>query len=1847
MNSFLRFRDALYWSDCFRICIGLLIWVGLTTAAYAQTFVWAKQMAGGFNSGKSIAVDGAGNVYTAGFFNGTVDFDPGPGDFSLTATDIDMYVSKLDVAGNLLWARRIGGPGSDAANSVVVDGSGNVYTTGHFSGTVDFDPGPGVFNLTAGGLEGAFVSKLDAAGNLVWAKALAGNGSVDGYSIAVDGSGNVHTTGVFSYTTDFDPGPGVYSLSAVTLANTPQNDDIFVSKLDALGNFVSAYRLGDTSNDFGYAIAVDGTGSVYATGIFSGTTDFDPGPGVNNLTSTGAMYITKLDASGNLAWVKLLEGGIAAFSIAVDGAGNAYTTGTLNGTVDFDPGSGVFDLTGTGGVKGFVSQLDAAGNFVWARNLGGIGYSISVDGLRNVYTTGRFRGTSDFDPGPGVYDLTEGGSSGGNIFISKLDISGNFARASSLVGAGFDTGNGIAVDKSGDVHTTGFFEGSADFDPGSGVFNLSAGGTYDTFVLKFNQLDVVARPTLVCVGSTVALSVTANGGTSPFSYTWIAPAGATLSATNTSAVSATLTAPGEQTFTVSVAGLGGPQSTTTVSVTATGSAVSITANPSLTITSGSSTTLTASGASSYSWSSGQNTAAISVSTAGPYSVTGTSGGCSSTTGVVVTVINTAPTITGFSANPAAVCVGNPVMFTASVGNVSGGYSYTLTDGSNPVTGTSTSNTFSQSLISSSTSGQNFTLTVNSNIQIAQATTTLTVSSLPTATLSVSPSSTLSCSQTSLTLTAGGGTSYTLSNGQSNTTGQFVINQPGTYSVIVANASGCTAIASVTVFQDSSIPTVTVTPASATLTCANSSTILSASGSGTFRWNTGAITSMISATSAGIYSVTLTAINGCTATTSVQVFQDNSVPAVSINPSSFTLTCTSPTASLSAVGNGTYHWNTGATTSSITATSAGAYSVTLTASSGCTATATAQVFQNTTIPSVSISPTSTTLTCANPTVSLTAVGDGTYRWNTGSTSQVISATSAGTYSVTLTDANGCTATTSVQVFQDNSVPSVSINPSSATLTCPSPAASLTATGNGTFRWNTGATSAIISVTAAGIYSVTLTSTSGCSASTSATVYLNNNVPNLTINPASATLTCTNSSVSLTAVGSGTYRWNTSAITPTISATSAGMYSVTLTAANGCTATASAQVFQNNSVPSVSISPGSATLTCVNPTASLTAVGSGTYRWNTGATSQVISVTGAGAYSVTLTGANGCTATFSAQVSQDNTPPSITVSVSPSLTINPGQSATLTTSGATTYRWNTGAITSTIVVSSEGVYSVTGTIGICSAQASVTISAPFAISAVISHSCQQIASNRYVISFTPQYSGRNGQPISFSIANEIFPTTNVGPYTLQLYDDNPTIILHAQQGGTPGEVNYTYNWLAICRNPQPNTPPRVDQPLTDQTARVGQEFGYTIPQTTFTDNESPQSLTLAVTGLPAGLGFTPPFQIGGIPNVAGVSSVTITATDPGGLTAVATFVLTVVDPSATNAPPTLANPVADQVTIQGQPFSLSLSNTFSDAQTPQTLMLTASGIPAGLTLVGTTLSGTPSVSGTSTISLTATDPGGLSATMTFGMTVLPSSATASAPFAITGVSPLTCTQIAANRYDISFNPRYSGLNGQPISFWVQDEMSPTTASGPYSLQLYTDNPTVVLKARQTGSAGEASFTYNWLSFCQNPQPNTPPRVNQPLTDQTAKVGEEFGYTIPQTTFTDNESPHSLSLTVSGLPTGMSFSPPVQIGGVPGSTGVSSVTVTGTDPQGLSVSTSFVLRVVGSGCRDTNGAITTVKSGSWSDPAVWSCGVVPTGSDGVQLNHAISLPAGYVAEVKTLRYGSGGGLTNQTGARLRLGF
>ncbi|MBB5332801.1 SBBP repeat-containing protein [Chryseobacterium koreense] len=468
----------------------LTVFMLATIILQAQSFQWATGTGStNFDYVSSVKTDASGNVYITGFFQGTIDFDPGTGTYNLSSNGAtDVFVEKLDAAGNFLWAKSFGGTGNDESNFMNLDASGNLYIVGVFAGAVDFDPGTGVANLTSNGTTDAFLQKLDANGNFIWVKSLGGNSTIQyGNAVSVDFSGNVYTTGYFYGTLDFDPGTGVSELTS------NGGVDVFIQKLDNNGNFLWAKSFGGSGNERGKSIAIDTSGNVFTTGYYTDTADFDPGTAVFNLTSNYGydIFVQKLDPNGNFVWAKSFGSSVLndyGNSVATDASGNVYTGGYFGGTVDFDPGSGTYSLTADV-YDVFIQKMDSQGNFLWAKSFGGPnddeGNSIALDTSGNVYTTGFYRGTVDFDPGAGIYSLTSSGNS--DVFIQKLDSGGNFKWAKSFGGSGNDEGHSIAVNTLGDIYTAGLFFNTVDFDPDAGVYTLTSTGSADIFVQKLND----------------------------------------------------------------------------------------------------------------------------------------------------------------------------------------------------------------------------------------------------------------------------------------------------------------------------------------------------------------------------------------------------------------------------------------------------------------------------------------------------------------------------------------------------------------------------------------------------------------------------------------------------------------------------------------------------------------------------------------------------------------------------------------------------------------------------------------------------------------------------------------------------------------------------------------------------------------------------------------------------------------------------------------------------------------------------------------------------------------------------------------------------------------------------------------------------------------------------------------------------------------------------------------------------------------------------------------------------------------------------------------------------------------
>jgi len=325
---------------------------------------------------------------------------------------------------------------------------------------------------------------------LDWVKTLGGTSYDYGNAIELDQNGNIYVTGYFSGAADFDPGTNVYNLTA------SGGMDAYLCKLDPVGNFLWAFKIGGATpsssyNDNGNDLAIDTQGNVIITGAFTGNTDFDPSANNFIVNSVGYndIFIAKYNTNGGLVWAKTLGGpyGELSTSVDVDGVNNIYLTGNFGGTLDFDPGPNSYNLTTPNTCSSIYHlKLDQNGFFIWANQTGTFstneGYSQN-DFQGNVFSTGRFFNTVDFDPGTNTVTLSTS-STGPNAFVRKLDQNGNFLWVRHISGF-YSEGKSIITDNLGNVYVCGFCNGIVDFNPGSGnyVFNT----TNDGFILKYNS----------------------------------------------------------------------------------------------------------------------------------------------------------------------------------------------------------------------------------------------------------------------------------------------------------------------------------------------------------------------------------------------------------------------------------------------------------------------------------------------------------------------------------------------------------------------------------------------------------------------------------------------------------------------------------------------------------------------------------------------------------------------------------------------------------------------------------------------------------------------------------------------------------------------------------------------------------------------------------------------------------------------------------------------------------------------------------------------------------------------------------------------------------------------------------------------------------------------------------------------------------------------------------------------------------------------------------------------------------------------------------------------------------------
>jgi len=463
---------------------------------------WAKNTKGGsWASSESMIIDASSNSYIAGSFSDTVDFDPSSNIANLYSIGYgDIFVAKYDINGNYIWAINMGSIASfNYPTSIKIDDDGDIYITGYFYGTIDFDPSVNQADLTSFGSSDIFIAKYDNNGNYIWAKNIGGLYTDNSTSLIIDKNSPV-ITGKFFGSVDFDPSNNTTNLYAPF-------DNMYIAKYDSNGIFIWVKQIGGGSNGVSIAQAsgvdlkMDITGNIYTTGIFYDTIDFDPSNNTANLVSLGDadIFIAKYDPSGNYIWAKNFGGNFLDYSrkIALDIYNNLYVVGSFENVADFDPSTNTVNLISLGVMNNFLAnygnaflaKYDPNGNYIWAINIAedtisSCSNDIIIDGLGNPYVIGYFESSADFDPSSNAVNLVSAGLK--DIFLAKYDANSNYNWAIDFGGPDMDVGNCLALENNVSLYASGNFNGNVDFDPSASIFNLFSGGLQEAFITKYN-----------------------------------------------------------------------------------------------------------------------------------------------------------------------------------------------------------------------------------------------------------------------------------------------------------------------------------------------------------------------------------------------------------------------------------------------------------------------------------------------------------------------------------------------------------------------------------------------------------------------------------------------------------------------------------------------------------------------------------------------------------------------------------------------------------------------------------------------------------------------------------------------------------------------------------------------------------------------------------------------------------------------------------------------------------------------------------------------------------------------------------------------------------------------------------------------------------------------------------------------------------------------------------------------------------------------------------------------------------------------------------------------------------------
>ena len=328
-------------------------------------FEWVKQMQGSANSyiENSMCINNTGDIYIVGNFGNNMDFDPGIDTFMLNGGSVDdVYIQKLNAQGEFVWAKQI--TLNTGINPITfqlnLDSSGDLFISGVFEGTIDFDPNASIYNLTAEGSKDLYILKLNAQGEFIWAKQLGNSGSViESSTLTLDHNDNLLLFGVFKGTIDFDPGLNVHNQTSNFIIAS------FILQLDHSGNFnwVKCIQLQGNGFPIEGEITTDQYNNIYTTFEFLYMLSIEDGSDTLIYNAPGTwidIMLLKTNTAGDVIWGVTFGGSGSdnSFDVLVDSNDMIYTSGGFHQDVDFDPNNTVLELSATGSSDAFIQKLN-------------------------------------------------------------------------------------------------------------------------------------------------------------------------------------------------------------------------------------------------------------------------------------------------------------------------------------------------------------------------------------------------------------------------------------------------------------------------------------------------------------------------------------------------------------------------------------------------------------------------------------------------------------------------------------------------------------------------------------------------------------------------------------------------------------------------------------------------------------------------------------------------------------------------------------------------------------------------------------------------------------------------------------------------------------------------------------------------------------------------------------------------------------------------------------------------------------------------------------------------------------------------------------------------------------------------------------------------------------------------------------------------------------------------------------------------------------------------------------------------------------------------------------------------